>query len=87
MIVRPPEREKPGDRRTERGWHTAVCWCWRMSKELVEQNHSKYQAYVVWMGSILPDYHKRVFTKVIFGSVQSVARNTADFDGNFPADY
>ncbi|HGH5988564.1 DEAD/DEAH box helicase [Morganella morganii] len=53
-------------------------------KELVEQNHSKYQAYGLEAGIYSAGLsQKESSQKVIFGSVQSVARNTADFDGKF----
>ncbi len=53
-------------------------------KELVEQNHSKYQSYglkagIYSAGLGIKDHNQ----KVIFGSIQSVARATNEFFDNF----
>ncbi|MBP6122713.1 MULTISPECIES: DEAD/DEAH box helicase [Providencia] len=53
-------------------------------KELVEQNHAKYLAYGL-EGDIFAAglNRKESNSKVVFGSVQSVARNLNHFDDNF----
>jgi DNA repair protein RadD len=53
-------------------------------KELVEQNHQKYQSYDLEAGIFSAGLGKKeVFDKVIFGSIQSVARAPKDFFDNF----
>lgn len=53
-------------------------------KELVEQNHSKYLAYGLEADIFAAGLNrKESHSKVVFGSVQSVARNLAAFDGQF----
>ncbi|SFK09420.1 DNA repair protein RadD [Candidatus Pantoea symbiotica] len=53
-------------------------------KELVEQNHSKYQAYGLQADIFAAGLQrKQSESKVVFGSVQSVARNLDRFDSAF----
>lgn len=53
-------------------------------KELVEQNHEKYQSYGLSAGVFSASLGKKDWEqKVIFGSVQSVARAPDDFFNNF----
>lgn len=53
-------------------------------KELVEQNHAKYQAYGLEADIFAAGLkQKQSSGKVVFGSVQSVARNLDQFDGAF----
>lgn len=53
-------------------------------KELVEQNHSKYQSYGLEAGIYSAGLQKKqVSQKVIFGSIQSVARTEDDFFKDF----
>jgi DNA repair protein RadD len=53
-------------------------------KELVEQNHAKYQSYGLEAGVYSAGLNKKQSTqKVIFGSIQSVARASDDFFENF----
>lgn len=53
-------------------------------KELVAQNHSKYQAYGLEADIFAAGLQRKESrSKVVFGSVQSVARNLAQFDGEF----
>ncbi|EPL9568556.1 DEAD/DEAH box helicase [Providencia rettgeri] len=53
-------------------------------KELVEQNHSKYLAYGLEADIFAAGLNRKESqSKVVFGSVQSVARNLAAFDGQF----
>ncbi|MDN4626298.1 DEAD/DEAH box helicase [Erwinia sp. DT-104] len=53
-------------------------------KELVAQNHSKYQAYGLQADIFAAGLQKKESrSKVVFGSVQSVARNLAQFDSEF----
>ena len=53
-------------------------------KELVEQNHSKYESYgfnaSIFAGGLK---QKQAETQVVFGSVQSVARNLEAFNDHF----
>ncbi|MDU1573830.1 MAG: DEAD/DEAH box helicase family protein [Pantoea sp.] len=53
-------------------------------KELVEQNHGKYQAYGLEADIFAAGLQRKESQrKVVFGSVQSVARNLAQFDSAF----
>jgi DNA repair protein RadD len=53
-------------------------------KELVEQNHAKYEAWGSRPTSSPPGSdRKEASAQVVFGSVQSVARNLDAFDGAF----
>src|ERR1041384_5594043 len=53
-------------------------------KELVEQNHSKYESYHLEAGIYSAGLtRKDKDAKVIFGSIQSVARAPADFFQRF----
>ncbi|WP_342753895.1 DEAD/DEAH box helicase [Pantoea sp. MBD-2R] len=53
-------------------------------KELVAQNHSKYQAYGLEADIFAAGLQRKESrSKVVFGSVQSVARNLAQFDSEF----
>jgi DNA repair protein RadD len=53
-------------------------------KELVAQNHSKYQAYGLEADIFAAGLQRKESrSKVVFGSVQSVARNLAQFDAEF----
>jgi DNA repair protein RadD len=53
-------------------------------KELVEQNHQKYQSYGLEAGVYSAGLHKKDSTqKVIFGSIQSVARASENFFKDF----
>lgn len=53
-------------------------------KELVEQNHSKYLAYGLDADIFAAGLNRKESkSKVVFGSVQSVARNLDAFDGQF----
>ena len=52
-------------------------------KELVAQNHAKYCAYGLERTSSPPACSRKSAGKVVFGSVQSVARNLPLFDGAF----
>ena len=53
-------------------------------KELVEQNHSKYQAWGLQADIYAAGLQRKESqAKVVFGSVQSVARNLAQFDRAF----
>ncbi|WP_353243115.1 DEAD/DEAH box helicase [Providencia sp.] len=53
-------------------------------KELVEQNHSKYLAYGLEADIFAAGLNRKESqSKVVFGSVQSVARNLAAFNGQF----
>ncbi|MCX8956539.1 DEAD/DEAH box helicase [Erwinia psidii] len=53
-------------------------------KELVAQNHSKYQSYGLKADIFAAGLQRRESqSKVVFGSVQSVARNLQQFDGEF----
>lgn len=53
-------------------------------KELVEQNHNKYLAYGLEADIFAAGLNRKESqSKVVFGSVQSVARNLAAFDGQF----
>ncbi len=53
-------------------------------KELVAQNHSKYQAYGLEADIFAAGLQRKESrSKVVFGSVQSVARNLARFDSEF----
>ena len=53
-------------------------------KELVAQNHSKYQAYGLEADIFAAGLQrKESHAKVVFGSVQSVARNLAQFSAEF----
>ncbi|KAB8307282.1 DEAD/DEAH box helicase [Erwinia endophytica] len=53
-------------------------------KELVAQNHSKYQAYGLEADIFAAGLQrKESHSKVVFGSVQSVARNLSQFDSEF----
>ncbi|MFD1091092.1 DEAD/DEAH box helicase [Providencia vermicola] len=53
-------------------------------KELVEQNHSKYLAYGLEADIFAAGLNRKESQdKVVFGSVQSVARNLAAFNGQF----
>lgn len=53
-------------------------------KELVEQNHSKYLAYGLEADIFAAGLNRKESqNKVVFGSVQSVARNLAAFNGQF----
>ncbi|MGE1562442.1 DEAD/DEAH box helicase [Pantoea septica] len=53
-------------------------------KELVEQNHGKYQAYGLEADIFAAGLQRKESQrKVVFGSVQSVARNLARFDSAF----
>lgn len=53
-------------------------------KELVEQNHAKYEAWGVTADIFAAGLsRKESSAQVVFGSVQSVARNLAAFDGAF----
>lgn len=53
-------------------------------KELVAQNHSKYQAYGLDADIFAAGLQRKESqSKVVFGSVQSVARNLAQFDSAF----
>jgi DNA repair protein RadD len=53
-------------------------------KELVEQNHQKYRAYGLEAGIYSAGLNKKdAFQKVIFGSIQSVAKASASFFENF----
>ncbi len=53
-------------------------------KELVEQNHSKYESYGLKAGVFSAGLNKKeTDDKVIFGSIQSVARAQADFFKDF----
>lgn len=53
-------------------------------KELVEQNHSKYQAYGLSADIFAAGLQRKQSAgKVVFGSVQSVARNLDCFDDTF----
>ncbi|PLV52586.1 DEAD/DEAH box helicase [Erwinia sp. B116] len=53
-------------------------------KELVAQNHAKYQAYGLQADIFAAGLQRKESqAKVVFGSVQSVARNLAAFDAEF----
>ena len=53
-------------------------------KELVEQNHKKYESYDLSAGIYSAGLDRKDFDhKVIFGSIQSVARASKDFFDNF----
>ena len=53
-------------------------------KELVEQNHSKYLSYNLEAGIYSAGLNRKDFSsKVIFGSIQSVARAEDNFFENF----
>ncbi len=53
-------------------------------KELVAQNHAKYQAYGLQADIFAAGLQRKESeAKVVFGSVQSVARNLAQFDDRF----
>ncbi|ROR07777.1 DEAD/DEAH box helicase [Erwinia sp. JUb26] len=53
-------------------------------KELVAQNHGKYQAYGLQADIFAAGLQRKESqAKVVFGSVQSVARNLAQFDDRF----
>lgn len=53
-------------------------------KELVEQNHAKYESYGLYAGIYSAGLHKKDSSqKVIFGSIQSVANADADFFNDF----
>ncbi len=53
-------------------------------KELVEQNHTKYLAYGLEADIFAAGLNRKESnSKVVFGSVQSVARNLNHFDDNF----
>ncbi|MBK0033698.1 DEAD/DEAH box helicase [Erwinia sp. S43] len=53
-------------------------------KELVAQNHAKYQAYDLEADIFAAGLQRKESqAKVVFGSVQSVARNLAQFDDRF----
>ncbi len=53
-------------------------------KELVEQNHAKYLAYGLEADIFAAGLNRKESnSKVVFGSVQSVARNLNHFDDNF----
>lgn len=53
-------------------------------KELVEQNHAKYEAWGLKADFFAAGLaRKEASTQVVFGSVQSVARNLEAFDGAF----
>lgn len=53
-------------------------------KELVAQNHAKYQAYGLEADIFAAGLQRKESrAKVVFGSVQSVARNLAQFDDRF----
>ena len=53
-------------------------------KELVAQNHAKYQAYDLQADIFAAGLQRKESqAKVVFGSVQSVARNLAAFDAEF----
>ncbi|HHQ4505156.1 TPA: DEAD/DEAH box helicase, partial [Aeromonas veronii] len=53
-------------------------------KELVEQNHAKYEAWGLKADIFAAGLdRKEASAQVVFGSVQSVARNLAAFDGAF----
>ncbi|WP_147198891.1 DEAD/DEAH box helicase [Pantoea sp. CCBC3-3-1] len=53
-------------------------------KELVAQNHSKYQAYGLEADIFAAGLQRKESrSKVVFGSVQSVVRNLAQFDSEF----
>lgn len=53
-------------------------------KELVEQNHAKYESYGLSAGIYSAGLERKdKDTKVIFGSIQSVARASADFFSRF----
>lgn len=53
-------------------------------KELVEQNHNKYEAYGLSAGIYAAGLQQKESSgKVIFGSVQSVARNLSQFNDSF----
>lgn len=53
-------------------------------KELVAQNHSKYQSYGLKADIFAAGLYRRESqSKVVFGSVQSVARNLQQFDSEF----
>lgn len=54
-------------------------------KELVEQNHAKYLAYGLQADIFAAGLNRKESqSKVVFGSVQSVARNLKAFDAHFP---
>lgn len=53
-------------------------------KELVEQNHAKYLAYGLQADIFAAGLNRKESqSKVVFGSVQSVARNLKEFDAHF----
>ncbi|WP_350449357.1 DEAD/DEAH box helicase family protein, partial [Escherichia coli] len=53
-------------------------------KDLVEQNHAKYIAYGLEADIFAAGLNrKQSQSKVVFGSVQSVARNLDSFNDNF----
>lgn len=52
-------------------------------KELVAQNHSKYLSYGLEADIFSRSESQRSSGKVVFGSVQSVAPNLAEFSGEF----
>ncbi len=53
-------------------------------KELVEQNHAKYLAYGLQADIFAAGLNRKESqSKVVFGSVQSVARNLKAFDAHF----
>lgn len=61
-----------------------VFWCWHTSKKLVAQNHAKYQALGLEADIFAAGLkRKESHGKVVFGSVQSVARNLDAFQGEF----
>ncbi len=76
-------RQKPGDRRTGAAGARSRLVLAHV-KELVEQNHSKYQAYGLQADIFAAGLQRKQSEgKVVFGSVQSVARNLASFDSAF----
>jgi DNA repair protein RadD len=56
-------------------WRAGACWCWHV-KELVAQNHAKYCALGLEADIFAAGLkRKESHGKVVFGSVQSVARS------------
>jgi DNA repair protein RadD len=81
-----PARAKAWSSPSWRVWRAAACWCWRTLK-LVAQNHAKYCALGLEADIFAAGLkRKESHGKVVFGSVQSVARNLDQFQRIFAAD-
>ncbi|SPW52865.1 putative helicase [Escherichia coli] len=61
-----------------------ACWCWHTLKNWWRKNHAKYQALGLEADIFAAGLkRKESHGKVVFGSVQSVARNLDAFQGEF----